>query len=68
MAAIRSRVPADRWSLPLDIGDGVVEVLATAGDTPGTDATKLLRELGRPGITRQEQFELAKAGLAAPIE
>ena len=41
----------------------VLQLLAAVGDRSDVDAKDLLVKLSEPGITREQQFELAKAGL-----
>ncbi len=43
----------------------VLELLAGVGDKWGSASASVLTQLTKPGITRQEQFDLAKAGLSA---
>ncbi len=42
----------------------VLEILAAVGDKSGRDSIKTLVELQQPGMTRQQQFDVAKAGLS----
>jgi hypothetical protein len=42
----------------------VLQLLAAVGDNDRTDSTSLLNALSRPGVSRQEQFDLAKAGIS----
>ncbi len=42
----------------------VVDVLAAIGDTWNASADQLKAQLGRPGITRKEQFDVANKGIS----
>ena len=44
--------------------ENVLGLLAAVGDTNLKSSRQVLGELTRPGITRQQQFELARAGLS----
>src|SRR5688500_259694 len=44
-------------------GGNVMQLLAEVGDTFTKNSGQLLREMTRPGVTRREQFELARTGL-----
>lgn len=45
-------------------GQNVLELLAGVGDSWTQNAASVLSKLTAPGITRQQQFELAKSGLS----
>jgi hypothetical protein len=44
--------------------NNVLEILAAVGDKSGRDSTRTLTELQKPGMTRQQQLDVAKAGLS----
>jgi hypothetical protein len=48
------------------VTDGnVIDVLAAVGDGSRFSADRLRAELGKPGVTRAQQFELARQGMTA---
>ncbi|MDP2342072.1 MAG: C2 family cysteine protease [Deltaproteobacteria bacterium] len=44
--------------------NNVLEILAAVGDKSGRDSVKTMTELQKPGMTRQQQLDVAKAGLS----
>jgi hypothetical protein len=62
---IRNFVDTQKASPTPKISDAnVIELLAAVGDGSRTSFDKAKSELTKPGITRAQQFELAKAGLS----
>ena len=41
----------------------VMDLLAQVGDGPSTSASKVLQQLGKPGLTPQAQIDIAKKGM-----
>jgi len=52
----------DRPDFKVD-GQGMIKLLAAIGDLSSKEATQVETELSRPGITRDEQLAIVKAGL-----
>ncbi|MBL8921256.1 MAG: hypothetical protein JNJ54_20500 [Myxococcaceae bacterium] len=62
---IRNFVDTQKTSPSPKISDAnVIDLLAAVGDGSRTSFDKVKSELTKPGITRGQQFELAKAGLS----